>query len=463
MSTGRRERSLGSLGGRLGGTRIVKMSPSFGPTTSPPTGRRAPTQPGTPVTAPPLRVLFLDVDGVVCCNQNGQLEPDKMQQLIRITKEASAKVCLSSNWRLYEELREHLYTKLGAVGIECIGTTPDAGEATHGEGMRPCEIGAWIRFWHEDKGRQRVTSFVAVDDRPLLQEKGGSVLRGAPSPPHHLIPPPRSVCWHTRPTCRRRDAHARRSLRADQPGARLDGARCHAHHRPAARQAWPDRRLSTKPRLRHVVRAARLRARHRSSFRRFRRFRRFCSRHRRSHHAAPGDAAQTKPRVLRRPRAALAAAHWCTHWCTRCAALRIGDGPRASSSRVEAWAEDFTSGTPAARGRPPSSGISTRPLRRSRNARQRHAAALMGAAEHDGSPDRDAHRPSIDSWRPIHEKGPGQFNQSMHDVGSGMPLTFVGTAESCLYCPRLGCVSWSGLLGVHAGIWHRGECLVLIL
>ena len=166
------------------------MSPSFGPTTSPPTGRRAPTQPGTPVTAPPLRVLFLDVDGVVCCNQNGQLEPDKMQQLLRITKEASAKVCLSSNWRLYEELREHLYTKLGAMGIECIGTTPDAGEATHGEGMRPCEIGAWIRFWHEDKGRQRITSFVAVDDRPLLQEKGGSVLRGAPSPPHHLTPPP---------------------------------------------------------------------------------------------------------------------------------------------------------------------------------------------------------------------------------------------------------------------------------
>ena len=157
---------------------------------SAPTGRAAPMQPGATVAAPPLRVLFLDVDGVVCCNQNGQLEPDKMQQLLRITKEASAKVCLSSNWRLYEELREHLYTKLGAMGIECIGTTPDAGEATHGEGMRPCEIGAWIRFWHEDKGRQRITSFVAVDDRPLLQEKGGSVLRGAPSPPHHLTPPP---------------------------------------------------------------------------------------------------------------------------------------------------------------------------------------------------------------------------------------------------------------------------------
>ena len=206
---------------------------------SPPTGRVAPTQPATLAAAPPLRVLFLDVDGVICCNQNGQLEPDKMQQLIRITKEASAKVCLSSNWRLYEELREHLYTKLGAMGIECIGTTPDAGEATHGEGMRPCEIGAWIRFWHEDKQRQRVTSFVAVDDRPLLQEKGGSFLRGAPPPlPPQSPDPPRRLHWHTARPSPHADVAPRtvcRPLRADQFTARLDGARCHTHHRTAAR------------------------------------------------------------------------------------------------------------------------------------------------------------------------------------------------------------------------------------
>ena len=201
------------------------------PWARPPPGRTAPPLPGIPVAAPPLRVLFLDVDGVVCCNQKGQLEPDKMRQLIRITKEASAKVCLSSNWRLYKDLRENLYTKLGAVGIECIGTTPDAGEATHGEGMRPCEIGAWIRFWHEDKQRQRIVSFVAVDDRPLLQEKGGTVLRGAPP---HPSPPSHSIhCYASAhaplhmPTSRRARC---RPFRADQPGTRLDGARCHAHH-----------------------------------------------------------------------------------------------------------------------------------------------------------------------------------------------------------------------------------------
>ena len=188
------------------------------------------------MAAPPLRILFLDVDGVVCCNQNGQLEPEKMQQLIRITKEADAKVCLSSNWRLYQDLREFLYAELGAVGIECVGTTPDAGEATHGEGMRPCEIGAWIRFWHEDKQRQRIASFVAVDDRPLLQEKGASVLRGAPFAPASPALARRRprIGTHTPLHMLTRDAHVCRPVRADQLGARLDGARRHAHHRPAA-------------------------------------------------------------------------------------------------------------------------------------------------------------------------------------------------------------------------------------
>ena len=190
---------------------------------------------GEPAVAA-LRILFLDVDGVVCCNQNGQLEPEKMQQLIRITKEADAKVCLSSNWRLYEDLREFLYAELEAVGIECVGTTPDAGEATHGEGMRPCEIGAWIRFWHEDKQRQRIASFVAVDDRPLLQEKGASVLRGAPFARPRVICIRRIRIGTHAPALHllTRDAHVCRPVRADQLGARLDGARRHAHHRPAA-------------------------------------------------------------------------------------------------------------------------------------------------------------------------------------------------------------------------------------
>ena len=172
-----------------------------------PTASRASRQPRVPMPVTPLRVVFLDVDGVLCCNQDALIEPNKMQQLVRITKETGAKVCISSNWRLFEDLREHLYAQLAAAGIDCIGTTPDAGEATHGECMRPCEIGAWIKSWHQDKGRQRIASFVAVDDRSLLHEKGGSILRGAPQPSRLIAMTPLALPRDPlRPsTCRRRE------------------------------------------------------------------------------------------------------------------------------------------------------------------------------------------------------------------------------------------------------------------
>ena len=40
------------------------------------------------MTAPPLRILFLDVDGVVCCNQNGQLEPFRQRYALYDTTQA---------------------------------------------------------------------------------------------------------------------------------------------------------------------------------------------------------------------------------------------------------------------------------------------------------------------------------------------------------------------------------------
>ena len=115
-----------------------------------------------------LLVIFLDIDGVICCNEKGRLESEQMQQLARIVRDTGAKVCISSNWRLYDELRTQLYGQLVHWGIECIGTTPDAGEATHGLPMRPCEIKAWVDEWDRTapiRGRPRVSQFVAIDDR----------------------------------------------------------------------------------------------------------------------------------------------------------------------------------------------------------------------------------------------------------------------------------------------------------
>lgn len=129
-----------------------------------------------------MRVLFLDIDGVVCCNRDCHLEVDKMELLQKICEATKCKVCISSNWRLFDDLRQHLYQQLAYYNIECVGTTPDAGESQHGMPMRPCEIKAWAAEWNGQPAdaknkRPAITSFVALDDRPLIDESGGKYLR----------------------------------------------------------------------------------------------------------------------------------------------------------------------------------------------------------------------------------------------------------------------------------------------
>ena len=46
-----------------------------------------------------LRIVFLDIDGVICCNQMGRLETDKLARLQRVCKLTQSRVCLSSDWR----------------------------------------------------------------------------------------------------------------------------------------------------------------------------------------------------------------------------------------------------------------------------------------------------------------------------------------------------------------------------
>ena len=101
-----------------------------------------------------------------------------MMLLAKVCQETGAKVCLSTNWRLHDDLRNRLYTELAAYGCECVGSTPNANEAALQVGMRPLEIRAWVERWNEIAGRPPVGMFVAVDDRALLGEEGGDWLRG---------------------------------------------------------------------------------------------------------------------------------------------------------------------------------------------------------------------------------------------------------------------------------------------
>lgn len=130
--------------------------------------------PGGP-TPSELRVIFLDVDGVLCCNTDGVLESDKLALLRDVVVATQAKVVLSTNWRYYPDLKSHLIDVLESFGIDCIGDTPNCGPDS--QRIRPMEIAAWLRSW-QSSDRPKITQYVAIDDRLLLSETGGERLRG---------------------------------------------------------------------------------------------------------------------------------------------------------------------------------------------------------------------------------------------------------------------------------------------
>ena len=45
---------------------------------------------------PRRRLIFLDIDGVICCNCSAQLEPARLAELQRIVRLTSAKIVLST-------------------------------------------------------------------------------------------------------------------------------------------------------------------------------------------------------------------------------------------------------------------------------------------------------------------------------------------------------------------------------
>ena len=101
-----------------------------------------------------MAVLFLDVDGVLCCNQGMVLEDQKMRRLAWICASTGAVVVLSSNWRRIEQLRQHLIVALTQFGVRTIGSTPYLPEPSGSDGwmatgdpatlLRPMEILKWL-------------------------------------------------------------------------------------------------------------------------------------------------------------------------------------------------------------------------------------------------------------------------------------------------------------------------------
>ena len=125
-------------------------------------------------------LVFLDIDGVICCNFVGCLQNEKLAQLKRICKATGAKVVLSSDWRRTEPLKQKCRRAFRRIKVEYAGCTPQQtvrehlGHWTIEKACRPQEITAWLRQYRSSWSGP----FVAIDDRDLLGEVGGSELEG---------------------------------------------------------------------------------------------------------------------------------------------------------------------------------------------------------------------------------------------------------------------------------------------
>ena len=121
-----------------------------------------------------IKLIFLDIDGVICCNGMGRLEPDKLARIGEVVKRTDARIVLSTDWRRDPNLKAICTNALEAVGCTVIGATRKGPPL---QPIRPKEIWGWLQSFQNEKGK-RVTQWVAVDDRQLLMEQGGENLRG---------------------------------------------------------------------------------------------------------------------------------------------------------------------------------------------------------------------------------------------------------------------------------------------
>lgn len=106
-----------------------------------------------------MKVIFLDVDGVINCQYTVQrhgsfigIDPYMAILVDRIIQATGAKVVLSSTWRLDERSREEVKRY-----VDFIDVTPDLSDQFKGE-CRWQEVQAWL------KGHPEVERYAVIDD-----------------------------------------------------------------------------------------------------------------------------------------------------------------------------------------------------------------------------------------------------------------------------------------------------------
>ncbi len=104
-----------------------------------------------------MKVIFLDVDGVLNSSQDGfniKLGSSKHLELLKqIVDSTNAKIVLSSSWRISNMTKSFIENKLNEYGMSIMSSTPDSG-SSRGE-----EIKRWLM-----ETTDFIESFVILDD-----------------------------------------------------------------------------------------------------------------------------------------------------------------------------------------------------------------------------------------------------------------------------------------------------------
>ena len=113
-----------------------------------------------------MKIIFLDVDGVLNSLQDGsfvRLRTDSHLKLLKqIVDVTGAKIVLSSSWRIGPtKARNNLLKRLEEYGLQIMDSTP----VLSGASSRGDEIRQWL-----NESKYEIESFVILDDEDDMEE-----------------------------------------------------------------------------------------------------------------------------------------------------------------------------------------------------------------------------------------------------------------------------------------------------
>jgi len=122
-----------------------------------------------------LKLIFLDLDGVLVTRRPGVIEETLLKNLAYIVERTGSLIVLSSDWRRHPQARAEARRVLRTAGLDFIGHTPCMSAFI---AQRPTEILQWKKEFSQRENAPKITHWVAIDDRMLVEERHGSYLRG---------------------------------------------------------------------------------------------------------------------------------------------------------------------------------------------------------------------------------------------------------------------------------------------